>query len=277
MGRGSMSCRSGAELWGAWAASGTWLGWTRSRGSDVHQLPRTDSTAEDNAVPVPITVLTPASAQVSAQCHLYPQNAAQERSRVRVLHGAFLLLQTALPIVPPSTKLSKLNVLVLAISYIAHLRHTLVQGTPPPALSCLPHRHPLLHPLQVRALPQAPVSPLHDGNTQSLWFPVTPCAHQHHPLCSLGPPKHNAPGPWGPHYVPCTLIAGPQCDPHTPAPTPQSSPSQVWVTRRRTRCCHPSPCPTPSLAEVANAPPSLHWPLGHPALPLWDSHSHQQP
>ncbi|XP_009467084.1 PREDICTED: transcription factor 24-like [Nipponia nippon] len=52
-----------------------------------------------------------------------PQNAARERSRVRALRRAFLLLQAALPAVPPGTKLSKLDVLVLATSYIAHLSH----------------------------------------------------------------------------------------------------------------------------------------------------------
>uniref|UniRef100_A0A8B9ITV2 Uncharacterized protein n=1 Tax=Amazona collaria TaxID=241587 RepID=A0A8B9ITV2_9PSIT len=82
---------------------------------------RTGSAAEDNAVPVPITEPTPASALGSAQHPLYPQNAAQERSRVRALHGALLLLQAALHTVPPGTKL---YVFVLATSYIAHLNHT---------------------------------------------------------------------------------------------------------------------------------------------------------
>ncbi|XP_053552873.1 sodium-dependent multivitamin transporter-like [Bombina bombina] len=56
-----------------------------------------------------------------------PENAARERSRVRTLRQAFLSLQAALPSVPPDTKLSKLDVLVLATSYIAHLTHTLDQ------------------------------------------------------------------------------------------------------------------------------------------------------
>ncbi|XP_075606139.1 transcription factor 23 [Balearica regulorum gibbericeps] len=77
-----------------------------------------------------------------------PQNAARERSRVRALRRAFQSLQAALPTVPPGTKLSKLDVLVLATSYIAHLSHTLGRGPPPPAPSHPLHGHPLLHPMK---------------------------------------------------------------------------------------------------------------------------------
>ncbi|KAK4014239.1 hypothetical protein OUZ56_026769 [Daphnia magna] len=48
-------------------------------------------------------------------------NAARERSRVQSLRDAFQSLQSALPAVPPSTKLSKLDVLLMASAYIAHL------------------------------------------------------------------------------------------------------------------------------------------------------------
>nr|XP_040016007.1 transcription factor 24-like [Gasterosteus aculeatus aculeatus] len=70
--------------------------------------------------------------------HHSPENAARERSRVRNLRQAFHSLQAALPSVPPDTKLSKLDVLVLATNYIAHLTETLEQGAtlaeraPPP-------------------------------------------------------------------------------------------------------------------------------------------------
>ncbi|XP_068433463.1 seminal vesicle secretory protein 2-like [Clinocottus analis] len=57
-----------------------------------------------------------------------PENAARERSRVRNLRQAFHSLQAALPSVPPDTKLSKLDVLVLATNYIAHLTETLDEG-----------------------------------------------------------------------------------------------------------------------------------------------------
>ncbi|XP_076871773.1 transcription factor 23 [Brachyhypopomus gauderio] len=57
-----------------------------------------------------------------------PENAARERTRVRNLRQAFQNLQAALPSVPPDTKLSKLDVLVLATNYIAHLTETLDQG-----------------------------------------------------------------------------------------------------------------------------------------------------
>ncbi|XP_073529001.1 transcription factor 23 [Phyllobates terribilis] len=61
-----------------------------------------------------------------------PENNARERNRVRTLRQAFLSLQAALPSVPPGTKLSKLDVLVLATSYIAHLTQTLHQERPLP-------------------------------------------------------------------------------------------------------------------------------------------------
>lgn len=52
-------------------------------------------------------------------------NAARERNRVQTLRHAFLELQRTLPSVPPDTKLSKLDVLILATTYIAHLTRTL--------------------------------------------------------------------------------------------------------------------------------------------------------
>ncbi|CAM9622052.1 transcription factor 23-like [Lampetra planeri] len=65
--------------------------------------------------------------------------ANRERSRVRAMRAAFLALQKSLPAVPPDTKLSKLDVLLLASAYIAHLSRTLgvetgrpyVDGVPP--------------------------------------------------------------------------------------------------------------------------------------------------
>uniref|UniRef100_A0A8C6LA77 Transcription factor 24 n=1 Tax=Nothobranchius furzeri TaxID=105023 RepID=A0A8C6LA77_NOTFU len=56
-------------------------------------------------------------------------NAARERSRVQTLRTAFLELQRTLPSVPPDTKLSKLDVLILATTYIAHLTRTLTKQT----------------------------------------------------------------------------------------------------------------------------------------------------
>ncbi|XP_061845588.1 transcription factor 23 [Colius striatus] len=75
-----------------------------------------------------------------------PQNAARERSRVQALRRAFLALQAALPAVPSGTKLSKLDVLLLATSHIAHLSHALGRGPPPP--SHPPRRRSLLYPLK---------------------------------------------------------------------------------------------------------------------------------
>ncbi|KAI4479138.1 PREDICTED: transcription factor 21 [Polistes canadensis] len=53
-----------------------------------------------------------------------PRNAAnaRERARMRVLSKAFVRLKSRLPWVPFDTKLSKLDTLRLAATYIAHLR-----------------------------------------------------------------------------------------------------------------------------------------------------------
>ncbi|XP_028825982.1 musculin [Denticeps clupeoides] len=50
---------------------------------------------------------------------------ARERARMRVLSTAFSRLKTSLPWVPADTKLSKLDTLRLASSYISHLRQLL--------------------------------------------------------------------------------------------------------------------------------------------------------
>ena len=87
-------------------------------------------------------------------------NAARERSRVKTLRDAFLDLQKSLPSVPPDTKLSKLDVLVLATTYIAHLMKSLddveggENGGTNGDLSNLDHKHRLkangyLHPVKV--------------------------------------------------------------------------------------------------------------------------------
>uniref|UniRef100_A0A8C7YG01 Musculin (activated B-cell factor-1) n=1 Tax=Oryzias sinensis TaxID=183150 RepID=A0A8C7YG01_9TELE len=53
---------------------------------------------------------------------------ARERARMRVLSKAFSRLKTSLPWVPADTKLSKLDTLRLASSYISHLRQLLQDG-----------------------------------------------------------------------------------------------------------------------------------------------------
>ncbi|XP_072170058.1 uncharacterized protein [Diadema setosum] len=54
---------------------------------------------------------------------------ARERARMRVLSKAFSKLKTSLPWVPPDTKLSKLDTLRLASSYISHLKRILDDDT----------------------------------------------------------------------------------------------------------------------------------------------------
>lgn len=60
-------------------------------------------------------------------CKQSQRNAAnaRERARMRVLSKAFSRLKTSLPWVPADTKLSKLDTLRLASSYISHLRQLL--------------------------------------------------------------------------------------------------------------------------------------------------------
>ncbi|KAG9465822.1 hypothetical protein GDO78_017676 [Eleutherodactylus coqui] len=77
-----------------------------------------------------------------------PENNARERNRVRTLRQAFLSLQAALPSVPPDTKLSKLDVLVLATSYIAHLTQTLDQERHPPTGPQIGRGPGYLHPMK---------------------------------------------------------------------------------------------------------------------------------
>ncbi|XP_040582126.1 uncharacterized protein [Lepeophtheirus salmonis] len=52
---------------------------------------------------------------------------ARERTRMRVLSRAFGRLKLTLPWVPPDTKLSKLDTLRLATSYITHLKKVLLE------------------------------------------------------------------------------------------------------------------------------------------------------
>ncbi|XP_066120812.1 transcription factor 23 [Saccopteryx bilineata] len=122
-GRSRLS-RTRQDLW----AETSWISQRRSRAAPARRGPRTRS-------------LAPGGSDAS------PQNAARERSRVRILRQAFLALQAALPAVPPDTKLSKLDVLVLATSYIAHLTRTLGHELPgpawPPFLCGLCYLHPL--------------------------------------------------------------------------------------------------------------------------------------
>ncbi|XP_038607182.1 transcription factor 23 [Tachyglossus aculeatus] len=111
-----------------WAEPGR-NSWRRSRAGPTAPHPRTGSLAGSKGEP-------------------RPENAARERSRVRTLRQAFRTLQAALPTVPPDTKLSKLDILVLATSYIAHLTHALRQEPPDPAGPPLRRGPQYLHPMK---------------------------------------------------------------------------------------------------------------------------------
>lgn len=73
------------------------------------------------ATPLDVYDVSPALPKARSQARATSRNAARERSRVRSLRSAFQALQSSLPSVPPDTKLSKLDILVLASNYIAHL------------------------------------------------------------------------------------------------------------------------------------------------------------
>ncbi|CAH6777283.1 musculin [Phodopus roborovskii] len=78
----------------------------------------------------------------AAECKQSQRNAAnaRERARMRVLSKAFSRLKTSLPWVPPDTKLSKLDTLRLASSYIAHLRQLLQEDR---------YEHGYVHPVNL--------------------------------------------------------------------------------------------------------------------------------
>jgi len=100
---------------------------------------------------------------------------ARERARMRVLSRAFCRLKTTLPWVPADTKLSKLDTLRLATTYIGHLRAVLVDGTSSSSstTSPLPSSHPLsmswpfMFNNKVASCAGPSSSPLSDGSESS--------------------------------------------------------------------------------------------------------------
>ncbi|XP_066256104.1 musculin-like [Euwallacea similis] len=107
---------------------------------------------------------------------------ARERARMRVLSKAFCRLKTTLPWVPADTKLSKLDTLRLATSYIAHLRAVLMDQPPPGDGT---HKHPLTLTWPFSFQQQRPDSST-DGSSlyqdqinpqQSPWADVPPSQH----------------------------------------------------------------------------------------------------
>ncbi|XP_056439819.1 transcription factor 21 [Gadus chalcogrammus] len=104
-----------------------------TRGTDYHNSHRCteddeeefDDRVHGKAKPQPTTAqLSNAPQRESRQCQRNAAN-ARERARMRVLSKGFSRLKTTLPWVPADTKLSKLDTLRLASSYISHLRQLL--------------------------------------------------------------------------------------------------------------------------------------------------------
>lgn len=79
------------------------------------------------------------------------KNAERERSRVKSLRSAFQSLQSCLPSVPPNTKLSKLDVLILATNYISYLSKLLTNDEDGNGMKAVFDCDlKLLHPVKVR-------------------------------------------------------------------------------------------------------------------------------
>lgn len=94
--------------------------------TDIREEPSTDGTNADE-------LMIAADSSDSRTVHRpreYMTNAERERSRVQTLRTAFEDLQRSLPAVPASTKLSKLDILLLASTYIRYLSQLLQQDTP---------------------------------------------------------------------------------------------------------------------------------------------------
>ncbi|XP_049861972.1 neurogenic differentiation factor 1-like [Schistocerca gregaria] len=129
---------------------------------------------------------------------------ARERARMRVLARAFCRLKTTLPWVPADTKLSKLDTLRLAASYIAHLRAILTdEPAPPSAQHPLNLTWPFSFQQQTASAPAAPA----------------PAPAQPHPAPALPPPAG------GGAELQCAVAPGwppATCRPHLP-PSPSSS------------------------------------------------------
>ncbi|PFX18182.1 transcription factor 24-like [Stylophora pistillata] len=67
-------------------------------------------------------------------------NALRERVRAQNMKRAYLKLQKTLPQVPPDTKLPRLNILLMAIDYISHLRDVLHNDTCAAEENTSPHK-----------------------------------------------------------------------------------------------------------------------------------------
>ncbi|CAI2737018.1 unnamed protein product [Dicrocoelium dendriticum] len=64
----------------------------------------------------------------------------RERTRTASVNDAFLMLRSLIPTEPMNRKLSKIETLRLASSYISHLHAVLVTGTDPAEQPCLRHQ-----------------------------------------------------------------------------------------------------------------------------------------
>lgn len=115
---------------------------------------------------------------------------ARERARMRVLSKAFSRLKTTLPWVPPDTKLSKLDTLRLASSYIAHLRQILANDK---------YENGYIHPVNLVSFRVwwRRVAPPHPGHSAPAVGPRCEGARRTGTRASWSPPASASRGPCG--------------------------------------------------------------------------------
>ncbi|XP_018654441.1 putative paraxis [Schistosoma mansoni] len=106
-----------------------------------------DSNSTNNMDHVPTTTTSSSSSSSmssSLSCQYQPpiKRVANERERTRTasVNDAFLMLRNLIPTQPINRKLSKIETLRLASSYISHLHAILVTGSGPADQPCLKHQ-----------------------------------------------------------------------------------------------------------------------------------------
>ncbi|KAA0191559.1 Basic helix-loop-helix transcription factor scleraxis [Fasciolopsis buskii] len=103
----------------------------------------------------------------------------RERSRTASVNDAFLMLRRLIPTEPMNRKLSKIETLRLASSYISHLHAVLVTGSNPADQPCL--RHQQLAPAMCQ-LDRCPTSAI---TTQSATRTPLGSERPHRPVCTF--------------------------------------------------------------------------------------------
>ncbi|XP_047099364.1 transcription factor 15-like [Schistocerca piceifrons] len=81
--------------------------------------------ADPGPSPGAVSSSSSSSGALTRHCKYRTAHATRERIRVEAFNVAFCELRRLLPTLPPDKKLSKIEILKLAICYIAYLNHVL--------------------------------------------------------------------------------------------------------------------------------------------------------